>query len=199
MTALGDKNIPRKDSVFNVCLQVCDLESWIGKLHEKGVTLFKRLQTISDRFGSVRICTIKSIVGDVYHTLVEKKNYTGEFLPGFKKVHQNAGSNVISGCFSNEFTDIQDKKHICPSYWKDNDSSNKVVEEGCVKCVTKTNLDFSIEEEKEQNVNDPNFELSDSDWTTFDHVLLAVHMGTTSRITEWYEQLFGMTRFLINR
>ena len=43
--------------------------------------------TESDEFGSVTFAQVKTY-GDTIHTFVERKNYSGVFLPGFKKSEQ---------------------------------------------------------------------------------------------------------------
>lgn len=42
----------------------------------------------TDEFGEVKMAILKAF-GDTTHTLVERKNYRGPFLPGYKKPFYN--------------------------------------------------------------------------------------------------------------
>lgn len=78
--------LPVKDSVFNVAFQVKDIDLCIQNLKSQGVTFTKPLQSVQDHDGVIRTCVVKSCVGDVHHTLFEKRDYSGSFLPGFLPV-----------------------------------------------------------------------------------------------------------------
>ena len=73
-----------RDSVFNVALRVNNIEGCVNRLLNQNVQIIKPLQTLSDHAGSVRVCTVKSCIGNVVHTLVEDSKYSGLFLPGFE-------------------------------------------------------------------------------------------------------------------
>ncbi|KAK7009789.1 4-hydroxyphenylpyruvate dioxygenase-like protein isoform X1 [Biomphalaria glabrata] len=80
--------LPSKDSVFNIAFQVKNIDAFIQRLENQGVDLSKSLRVLSDSEGTVRTCVVKSIVGDVHHTLIEKSDYAGVFLPCFEPVGQ---------------------------------------------------------------------------------------------------------------
>lgn len=84
-SALFDSSCDRKtpSSVFNVCLAVNNIEQQVERLQNCGVTFVRPLETISDENGWVTLTTIRSCVGNVVHTLIERRNYRGRFLPGF--------------------------------------------------------------------------------------------------------------------
>ena len=44
----------------------------------------KDIWSETDEFGEVKMAILKAF-GDTTHTLVERKNYRGPFLPGYKK------------------------------------------------------------------------------------------------------------------
>lgn len=46
-----------------------------------------------DEFGEVKMAVLKAF-GDTTHTLVERKNYRGPFLPGYKKPFYNVSWKV---------------------------------------------------------------------------------------------------------
>ncbi|XP_076439542.1 4-hydroxyphenylpyruvate dioxygenase-like protein [Babylonia areolata] len=75
---------PVRDSVFNIALRVKNIEGFVNRLSKQNVQFIKPLQTVSDPMGSVRVCMVKSCVGNVVHTLVEDSQYSGFFLPGFQ-------------------------------------------------------------------------------------------------------------------
>lgn len=50
----------------------------------KGGQILKDIWTSTDEFGEVKMAIIKAF-GDTTHTLIERKNYKGDFLPGFRK------------------------------------------------------------------------------------------------------------------
>lgn len=82
-------DVPKHDSVFNVALRVKNIDGCVARLAKHNVQIVKPLQTISDRAGSVRVCTVKSCVGNVVHTLVDDSEYSGLFLPGFERIENN--------------------------------------------------------------------------------------------------------------
>jgi 4-hydroxyphenylpyruvate dioxygenase len=62
-------------------------------------------QTIKDEFGEVVVASIKTY-GETIHTFVERKNYKGPFLPGFKSVKSTLqvepiGLKYIDHCVGN--------------------------------------------------------------------------------------------------
>jgi 4-hydroxyphenylpyruvate dioxygenase-like putative hemolysin len=83
---LPNGDVPTHDSVFNVALRVKNIDGCVARLAKHNVQIVKPLQTISDHVGSVRVCTIKSCVGNVVHTLVDDSRYSGLFLPGFDSI-----------------------------------------------------------------------------------------------------------------
>ncbi|OQV21698.1 4-hydroxyphenylpyruvate dioxygenase [Hypsibius exemplaris] len=70
------------DGVKDVAFAVDDLEGIVKKAKEMGGVLVRDIWTESDDGGSVRFATIKTY-GDTTHTLVERGNYKGFFLPGY--------------------------------------------------------------------------------------------------------------------
>ena len=72
------------NSVYNVAFQVEDISvvaSRIEKHHQVAPTI--QSNVASDHLGSVRYLTVKSCVGDICHTLIDKNHYHGAFLPHF--------------------------------------------------------------------------------------------------------------------
>ncbi|KAL5291029.1 HPD family protein [Megaselia abdita] len=71
------------DGVKDVAFEVDDLDVIFNRAKERGAVVIREIWQESDEFGTVRFATIKTY-GDTHHTFVERKNYSGVFLPGFK-------------------------------------------------------------------------------------------------------------------
>lgn len=76
--------IKHGDGVSDISFIVDDLETLIDHCKSRGGEVLKDIWTEKDDEGEVKMAIIKAF-GDTTHTLIERKNYKGEFLPGFKK------------------------------------------------------------------------------------------------------------------
>ncbi|HEY4304549.1 MAG TPA: 4-hydroxyphenylpyruvate dioxygenase [Gemmatimonadaceae bacterium] len=72
------------DGVRDLALWVDDARDAYNKAIERGATSQSEPRVIRDDDGEIVIAAIK-IYGDTIHSLVERKNYRGIFLPGFQK------------------------------------------------------------------------------------------------------------------
>ena len=73
-------------SVFNISLEINDVKSFYTRLSHRGLKLLKDVQSVDDENGYVQFFVVKSIVGNVTHTIIDSRNYHGLFLPGFSPV-----------------------------------------------------------------------------------------------------------------
>ncbi|XP_015238993.1 PREDICTED: 4-hydroxyphenylpyruvate dioxygenase-like protein [Cyprinodon variegatus] len=80
------------DSVSNVCFEVEDVERSFKVLRHLGCDFLVPPTTVEDENGVVTYSVIKSIVGNVCHTLIDKTKYGGTFLPGFNVTEKDWGS-----------------------------------------------------------------------------------------------------------
>ncbi|XP_072228847.1 4-hydroxyphenylpyruvate dioxygenase-like protein [Leuresthes tenuis] len=71
------------DSVSNVCFEVEDVERSFKVLRHLGCNFLVPPTTVEDESGLVTYSVVKSVVGNVCHTLIDKSKYGGIFLPGF--------------------------------------------------------------------------------------------------------------------
>lgn len=71
------------DGVKVLALWVDDVEKSLYETTSRGAKSAIELQTISDEFGMVKTASIHTY-GDTIHTFVERKNYSGVFLPGYQ-------------------------------------------------------------------------------------------------------------------
>jgi 4-hydroxyphenylpyruvate dioxygenase len=75
------------DGVKDIALWVDDAESAWHETTKRGATSVREPFLIEDENGQVRLSSI-ALYGDTIHTFVERKNYQGAFLPGFRAVEQ---------------------------------------------------------------------------------------------------------------
>lgn len=98
------------DTVSNVCFEVEDVERSFNALSQLGCTFLVPPTTVQDESGLITYSVVKSIVGNVCHTLIDRTKYEGSFLPGFNVI--NTDCNV-----ENEDCPITHFDHItyaCP-------------------------------------------------------------------------------------
>ena len=71
------------DGVHDIALWVDDAESAYRETTKRGARGVAEPATLHDDFGEVKKSAI-AIYGDTIHTFVERKNYRGPFLPGYR-------------------------------------------------------------------------------------------------------------------
>ncbi len=80
------------DGVRNIALWVDDAESAYRETTKRGGKGVMEPTVVKDEFGEVRKSAIATY-GDTIHTFVERKNYAGVFMPGYKPVE---GPDLVS-------------------------------------------------------------------------------------------------------
>ncbi|MCB0618999.1 MAG: 4-hydroxyphenylpyruvate dioxygenase [Saprospiraceae bacterium] len=93
------------DGVKVLALWVDDVEKAFRKAVERGAQVYSEPTTLTDKFGEVKMASIHTY-GDTLHTLVERKNYSGAFLPGFEPREsvypvQPIGLKYVDHCVGN--------------------------------------------------------------------------------------------------
>ncbi|CAJ0580869.1 unnamed protein product, partial [Mesorhabditis spiculigera] len=81
---LGDHVIQHGDGVKDVAFEVDDVEWVIRTAKKAGAKIVQDITEDKDEHGSVKYASVQTY-GDTIHTLLERKNYKGLFLPGFKE------------------------------------------------------------------------------------------------------------------
>lgn len=71
------------DGVKTLALWVDDAEKSFNETVKRGAKPYSPPQTLKDEFGEVKIASIHTY-GETIHTFVERTNYKGPFMPGFK-------------------------------------------------------------------------------------------------------------------
>jgi 4-hydroxyphenylpyruvate dioxygenase len=83
------------DGVKVLALWVDDAYDAFKQTISRGAVPYQQPQTITDEFGEVRTSGIK-LYGETVHLFIERKNYKGLFLPGFK-AHETAYNPADTG------------------------------------------------------------------------------------------------------
>ncbi|KAM4624260.1 4-hydroxyphenylpyruvate dioxygenase-like protein [Polymixia lowei] len=100
------------DTVCNVCFEVEDVERSFKALSDQGCNFIVPPTVVQDEKGLVTYLVVKSIVGNVCHTLIDRTKYEGSFLPGFDEVENTRNLEV-----DNRFCPVTHFDHItyaCP-------------------------------------------------------------------------------------
>jgi 4-hydroxyphenylpyruvate dioxygenase len=94
------------DGVRDLALWVDDAESAYRETTKRGARGIMEPTVFKDEFGEIKKSAI-AIYGDTIHTFVERKNYRGAFMPGYKPVTDEdtvarpAGLKYVDHCVGN--------------------------------------------------------------------------------------------------
>ncbi|XP_042624083.1 4-hydroxyphenylpyruvate dioxygenase-like protein [Cyprinus carpio] len=100
------------DTVSNVCFEVEDVRRACAALRDRGVCEFLQPPTeVTDDSGRVTFSIIRSPVGNVCHTLIDRSQYQGHFLPGFHQVRTDSETAGRAQCPITHFDHIT---YACP-------------------------------------------------------------------------------------
>ncbi|XP_019394277.1 PREDICTED: 4-hydroxyphenylpyruvate dioxygenase isoform X1 [Crocodylus porosus] len=80
---MGAHLVKHGDGVKDVAFEVEDCDFIVQEARERGAAIVKEPWVEEDKHGRVKFAVIQTY-GDTTHTLVEKLNYGGLFLPGFE-------------------------------------------------------------------------------------------------------------------
>ena len=88
------------DSVFNICLEVDEVENTFANMVNNGSKILHPPTTVrTTKTGSVQFAVVTSPCENVIHSLVNTSNYEGSFLPGFTfngEVESNTDNFMMS-------------------------------------------------------------------------------------------------------
>ena len=93
------------DGVKVLALWVDDARKSFYETTSRGAEIASQPQVLKDEFGEVVIASIKTY-GETIHTFVERKNYKGPFLPGYKPrksefKSESIGLKYVDHCVGN--------------------------------------------------------------------------------------------------
>lgn len=102
------------DGVRDIALWVEDAETAYRETTKRGARGILEPTTYTDEFGKIKKSAI-AIYGDTIHSFVERKNYTGQFMPGYKAILGNdslsrpVGLKYVDHCVGNVELGAMDK------------------------------------------------------------------------------------------
>ncbi|MZF85494.1 4-hydroxyphenylpyruvate dioxygenase [Streptomyces sp. SID5643] len=70
------------DGIIDIALEVPDVDKCIEHARSVGATVLEEPHDVSDEHGTVRVAAIATY-GETRHTLVDRSNYAGPYLPGY--------------------------------------------------------------------------------------------------------------------
>ncbi|XP_030074178.1 4-hydroxyphenylpyruvate dioxygenase-like [Microcaecilia unicolor] len=79
----GEHLVKHGDGVKDVAFEVEDCDFIVQKARERGAVIIKEPWIEEDKYGKVKLAVVQTY-GDTTHTLVEKADYKGLFLPGYE-------------------------------------------------------------------------------------------------------------------
>ena len=110
------------DSVYNIAFVVDNVDACAKRVETHGGEILQSPRTVKDKHGGVCMATVRSCVGNVIHTLVERSDYKGVFLPGFDPL--NTHNDVLySGQSGVKLTHFDHVTYACPK-----DSSHNILD-----------------------------------------------------------------------
>lgn len=75
------------DGVRDISLEVPDVDFCIDHVRRVGATVIEEAHDATDEHGTVRMASIATY-GDTRHTLIDRSDYHGVYLPGYKAVNR---------------------------------------------------------------------------------------------------------------
>lgn len=82
------------DGVKDVAFHVDDARGIYDKAVARGAKSVSAPEELKDEFGSVVVASVQTY-GDTIHTFVERRDYTGPFLPGYKEHTEKEPCNKV--------------------------------------------------------------------------------------------------------
>lgn len=98
---MGNHLTKHGDGVKDVSFSVEDLDAIVERAKKKGVKIVRDIFEEEDEFGKVRFAIVQTY-GETTHTFIERNNYKGLFLPGYKPARMK-GSTCFC-CSNADFT-----------------------------------------------------------------------------------------------
>ncbi|MBN3298981.1 HPDL protein, partial [Amia calva] len=102
------------DTACNVCFEVRDVEGSHGRLRGQGCHILIPPTRVQDDAGHVTYSVVKSVVGNVCHTLIDRSKYRGRFLPGFREVPHSGGGGGGGGSDKCQVSHFDHITYACP-------------------------------------------------------------------------------------
>ncbi|CAH2310571.1 4-hydroxyphenylpyruvate dioxygenase [Pelobates cultripes] len=101
--------LPYPDTACNVSFDVEDVPGFCQRLLSERCQLLVPPTEVHDDYGLVTFCVVKSVVGNVRHTLIDRTRYGDNFLPEFQNLRSDSNP-VVPG----DLTCIDHVTYACP-------------------------------------------------------------------------------------
>ncbi|XP_061486414.1 4-hydroxyphenylpyruvate dioxygenase-like protein [Rhineura floridana] len=101
---------PSVGTASNICFEAEDVPGISQSLEERGCQILITPTAVGDESGYVTYSVVGSIVGNVSHTLLDRSQYCGPFLPGFHVV-EGASKKFQAG---GQITHFDHITYACP-------------------------------------------------------------------------------------
>ena len=100
---------PHGEAVFNICLEVGDVEAAVARMRDRGTRLIVPPTSLASDLGVVTCAVVSSPCDNVIHSLVNTSGFRGQFLPGFEDVtSESDGSEEVAG-----LTHVDHVTYVC--------------------------------------------------------------------------------------
>merc|ERR1719204_1565265 len=97
------------DTLFNVCLEVADVEKTSRAMVAAGSKLLLKPQTIVSKEGKVQLSVVSSPCDNIIHSLVNTSDYSGSFLPGYAMTDDDSAAEEEEDLLA----DIDHVTYVC--------------------------------------------------------------------------------------
>ncbi|KAM9324627.1 4-hydroxyphenylpyruvate dioxygenase-like protein [Gastrophryne carolinensis] len=97
------------DMACNISYEVEDVPGLCRRLASEGCQLLVPPREVRDGAGSVLYCVVKSVLGNLSHTLIDRTRYSVPFLPGFQLLPGGKSPD-----FSDNLTSVDHVTFACP-------------------------------------------------------------------------------------
>ncbi|XP_073401072.1 4-hydroxyphenylpyruvate dioxygenase-like protein [Dendrobates tinctorius] len=101
---------PSPDTACNISYEVEDVPRLCQRLVSQGCSVLMPPTQLHSDAGPVSYCVVKSILGDIRHTLIDRTRYTAAFLPGFQPLDKEDNAD---GALAN-VSHIDHVTYACP-------------------------------------------------------------------------------------
>uniref|UniRef100_A0A1I7ZUX9 4-hydroxyphenylpyruvate dioxygenase n=2 Tax=Steinernema glaseri TaxID=37863 RepID=A0A1I7ZUX9_9BILA len=100
------------DAVHDVAFLVDCIETTVAELKKHGGDIVEDISKVDDKDGSVLTAKVGTANGTLLHTLIQKKDYHGHFLPGYEKI----SDSVIGLCENLPKITYEALDHVVENY-----------------------------------------------------------------------------------
>ncbi|GIX81678.1 4-hydroxyphenylpyruvate dioxygenase [Caerostris darwini] len=155
---MGDHLVKHGDGVKDIAFEVQDLDAIVKQCKERGGKIVHDIWEEKDEGGMARFATVQTF-GDTTHTFIERSNYKGLFLPGYKSPLQKdtslknlpaTGLDFIDHCVGNQpddemvpVSDWYEKSLMFHRFWSVDDKQIHT-EYSALRSIVVTNYEETI-------------------------------------------------------